>query len=234
MSDAVRIGLIGATGLIGAGVMAQCVGREDVRLTGIARREAQLPRGIRMELFVADSANWGDVIEAVRPTAIICALGTTWKKAGADEAAFRAVDRDLVLDTARTAQRLGVERFVHVSSVGADPHARAFYLRVKGETERELAKVGFARLDILRPGLLRGTRAEEDRRPAERLGIAAAPLANLLLHGRLRQYRGIKADIVAQAALALAKRAARGRFVHDNDAIRAAARTLPQLGREAL
>ena len=83
-------------------------------------------------------------------------------------------------------------------------------------------------------GLLRGTRAEEDRRPAERVGIAAAPLANLLLHGRLRQYRGIKADIVAQAALALAKRAARGRFVHDNDAIQAAARTLPQLGREAL
>ncbi|MEE8230809.1 MAG: nucleoside-diphosphate sugar epimerase, partial [Qipengyuania citrea] len=77
MSDAVRIGLIGATGLIGAGVMAQCVGREDVRLTGIARRETQLPRGIRMELFVADPANWGDVIEAVRPTAIICALGTT-------------------------------------------------------------------------------------------------------------------------------------------------------------
>ena len=70
MSDAVRIGLIGATGLIGAGVMAQCVGREDVRLTGIARRETQLPRGIRMELFVADPANWGDVIEAVRPTAI--------------------------------------------------------------------------------------------------------------------------------------------------------------------
>lgn len=233
MSDAVRIGLIGATGLIGAGVMAQCVGREDVRLTGIARREAQLPRGIRMELFVADPANWGDVIEAVRPTAIICAVGTTWKKAGADEDAFRAVDRDLVMDTARTAQRLGVERFVHVSSVGADPHARAFYLRVKGETERELAKVGFARLDILRPGLLRGTR-ENDRRPAERLGIAAAPVANLLLHGKYRQYRGIKADVVARAALALAKRAARGRFVHDNDAIQRAAHTLPQIEHEVL
>ena len=233
MSDAVRIGLIGATGLIGAGGMAQCVGREDVRLTGIARREAQLPRGIRMELFVADPANWGDVIEAVRPTAIICALGTTWKKAGADEDAFRAVDRDLVMDTARTAQRLGVERFAHVSSVGADPHARAFYLRVKGETERELAKVGFARLDILRPGLLRGTR-ENDRRPAERLGIAAAPVANLLLHGKYRQYRGIKADVVARAALALAKRAARGRFVHDNDAIQRAAHTLPQIEHEVL
>ena len=234
MSDAVRIALIGATGLVGSSVIGQCVGREDLRLTGIARREVALPRGIRMELFVAEPAKWGEVIEAVQPKAIICALGTTWKKAGTDEAAFRAVDQELVLDTARAARELGVERFVHISSVGADPMVKPFYLRVKGEVERELTKLRFNRLDILRPGLLRGTRAEEDRRPAERLGIAAAPLANLLLHGRLRQYRGIKAEIVAQAALALAKRAARGRFVHDNDAIRAAARTLPQLGREAL
>lgn len=233
MSDAVHVGLVGATGLVGTAVMAQCVGREDLRLTGIARREAKLPRGIRMELFVAEPAKWGEVIEAVRPRAIICALGTTWKKAGEDEAAFRAVDHDLVLDTARAAKELGVERFVHVSSVGADPQAKTFYLRVKGETERELTKLRFDRLDILRPGLLLGAR-ENDRRPAERLGIAAAPFAKLLLHGKYRQYRGIKADIVAQAALSLAKRAARGRFVHDNDAILRAARALPEIARETV
>ena len=231
MSDTVHVGLVGATGLIGTAVMAQRVGREDLRLTGIARREARLPRGIRMELFVAEPAKWGEVIEAVRPRAIICALGTTWKKAGEDEAAFRAVDHDLVLDTARAAKDLGVERFVHVSSVGADPQAKTFYLRVKGETERDLIKLRFDRLDILRPGLLLGAR-ENDRRTAERLGIAAAPIANLLLHGRYRQYRGIKADIVAQAALSLAKRAARGRFIHDNDAILRAARALPEIARE--
>jgi len=181
MSDALRIALVGATGLVGSAVIAQCVGREDLRLTGIARRETPLPRGIRMELFVADSAKWGEVIEAVRPKAMICALGTTRKKAGGDEAAFRAVDQQLVLDTARAAHALGVERFVHVSSVGADPMSKAFYLRVKGEVERDLAKVGFTRLDILRPGLLRGRR-RDDHRTAERLGIAAAPLANLVLH----------------------------------------------------
>ena len=153
--------------------------------------------------------------------------------AGADEAAFRAVDQDLVLDTARAARELGVERFVHISSVGADPMVKPFYLRVKGEVERELTKLRFNRLDILRPGLLRGTR-DNDRRPAERLGIAAAPVANLLLHGKYRQYRGIKADVVARAALALAKRAARGRFVHDNDAIQRAAHTLPQIEHEVL
>ena len=131
MSDTIRIALIGATGLIGTTVIGQCIGREDVRLTGIARREMKLPRGIRMELFVAEPAKWGEVIEAIRPTALICALGTTWKKAGEEEAAFRAVDHDLVLETAQAARKLNVERFVHVSSAGADPMSGKFYLKVK-------------------------------------------------------------------------------------------------------
>lgn len=229
MSDeALRLCLIGATGLIGGKVMEECIGREDVRLSAIARREAQLPRGIRMELFVAEPAKWGEVLEALRPKAVICALGTTWKKAGEDEEAFRAVDQHLVLDTARAAKEQGVDRFVAVSSVGADTASKNFYLRVKGETERELTKLRFNRLDILRPGLLRGKR-ENDRRLGERIGIAAAPVANLLLHGKYRQYRAIDAETVAQAAIALAKSAARGRFVHDNDGIVRAAKRLPQL-----
>ena len=226
--DATRICVIGATGLIGRKVMEECIGREDVRLSAIARREAKLPRGIRMELFVAEPDKWGEVLEAIRPKAVICALGTTWKKAGEDEAAFRAVDQELVLQTARAAKEQGVDRFVAISSAGADPLSKAFYLRVKGETERELTRIRFPRLDILRPGLLRGKR-ENDRRLGERLGIAAAPLTNLLLHGKYRQYRAIPADVVAQAALALAKSAARGRFVHDNDGIIRAAKRLPQL-----
>ncbi|MXO95117.1 NAD(P)H-binding protein [Erythrobacter aquimaris] len=229
MSDgALRLCVIGATGLIGGKVMEECIGREDVRLSAIARREAKLPRGIRMELFVAEPAKWGEVLEALRPKAVICALGTTWKKAGEDEEAFRAVDQHLVLETARAAKEQGVDRFVAVSSVGADTASKNFYLRVKGETERELTKLRFNRLDILRPGLLRGKR-ENDRRIGERIGIAAAPVANLLLHGKYRQYRAIEAETVAQAAISLAKSAARGRFVHDNDAILRAAKRLPQL-----
>ena len=228
MSDALRIVLVGATGLIGGKVMEACVGREDVRLSAIARREARLPKGIRMELFVAEPAKWGEVVEAIKPKVMICALGTTWKKSGEDEAAFRAVDQDLVLSVAEAAKAQGVERFVHVSSVGAAIASKNFYLRVKGEVERDLTKLRFGRLDILRPGLLRGKR-ESDRRPGERLGIAAAPFVNLLLHGGFRQYRAIRAETVAHAALALARRPARGRFIHDNDAIMRAAKALPRL-----
>ena len=229
MSDApLRIMLVGATGLVGGEVMANCVGREDVRLSAIARREAHLPPGIRMELFVAEPEKWSEVIEALQPTAVICALGTTWKKAGEEEDAFREVDERLVLDVAQAAKANGVERFAAVSSVGADAASKTFYLKVKGEVERELTRIRFSRLDILRPGLLLGARNDE-RRLGERLGQLAAPLGTLFLHGKYRQYRAIPADVVAKAALALAKRPARGRFVHDNDAIRRAARTLPVL-----
>jgi uncharacterized protein YbjT (DUF2867 family) len=147
------------------------------------------------------------VIEALRPTAVICALGSTWKKAGKDEAAFRAVDQDLVLAVARAAKEHGVERFVSVSSVGADPHAKAFYLKVKGETDRELTKIGIGRLDVLRPGLLRGRRQES--RPAEWLAMLASPMINPLLAGKRRAYRAIDAETVARAALYLAMRPAR-------------------------
>ena len=228
MSDAPRILLAGATGLIGQAVLAKAVGREDLRLAAVARREVPLPPGARMEVFVAEPAKWDEVIEALRPTAMICALGTTWRKAGKDEAAFRAVDEELVLATARAAKGHRVERFIAVSSAGADATSRNFYLRVKGEVERQLAALKFPRLDILRPGLLRGHRTN-DRRAAERLGIALSPIADLLLHGRYRSMRSIAADQVAEAALALALRKAAGRFVHDNDAILRAARSLSQL-----
>lgn len=227
MSEAPRILLAGATGLVGQAVLACAVGRADFRLAAVARGEVPLPPGARMEVFVARPDKWGEVVEALRPMAVICALGTTWKKAGKDEAAFRAVDEELVLALARAAKDNGVARFVSVSSTGADAGSRNFYLRVKGEVERQLAGLRFGRLDILRPGLLRGQRSN-DRRAAERIGIALSPLADRLLHGRYRAMRSIPAPRVAEAALALAMRKAGGRFVHDNDAILRAARSLPQ------
>ncbi len=228
MSDPVRIALVGATGLVGSELMKLCVGRRDVRLVAVARREAPMPPGARMEMFVADPDKWGEVFEAVRPAALVCALGTTWKKAGRDEAAFRAVDQELVLATARAAREQGVANFVAVSSAGADARSKTFYLRVKGEVERELQALRFKRLDILRPGLLRGPRAG-DRRIGERLAILASPLADLFLQGRFESYRSISAELVAKAALALAMRKAAGRFVHDNAAILRAAASLGYL-----
>ena len=223
MSEPTRIALVGASGLVGQSLIRLAVGRPDLRIVAIARREIPLPKGARMEVLVADPAGWPDAIAAANANALVCALGTTWAKAGKDEAAFRAVDAELVLACARAAKAAKIRQMIVVSSVGADAGARNFYLRVKGEVEQALGKVGIPRLDVVRPGLLRGPRAE--RRAAEALAQIASPFADhLLLHGKYRKYRSIRADTLARAIVGLTREKAAGRFVFEHDAILRAAR----------
>lgn len=223
-----RILLAGATGMVGRAVMQLAVRQPSLQLIALARREAPLPLGGRIQMRVADPAEWPDLIAAIVPDAAICALGTTWKRAGEDEAAFRAVDQDLVLGFARAARQAGAGNFVLVSSVGADAHGKTLYLRVKGEVEAGLTGLKFRRLDILRPGLLRGARDES--RPLERLAMLASPLTDLVLHGDQRRYRSIDARLVAAAALQCAGERAAGRFVHEHDGLLRAARRLEGAG----
>lgn len=218
MSDPVRVLLLGASGLVGRCVLEQAVGRSEMRLVGLSRREVAMPPGALMEVHLAPVEGWEQEITAIAPSHVICALGTTIRKQGGDVAAFAAVDRDLVLRVARFAKKAGAKGFVVISSVGADPAAKALYLRTKGEMEAGLARVGLARTDVLRPGLLRGERAS-DMRPLERIGAVLAPVADQFLRGERRKYRSIRAADVAAAALQTVREKAPGRFVHQHDEI---------------
>ena len=119
--------------------------------------------------------------------------------------------------------RAGAQNFVLISSVGAAMGSRSFYLRTKGEIEHNVEQLGFSRVDILRPGLLRGMRGS-DRRLRERLGIALSPLTDRILQGPARKFRSLDAGLVARAALQFVQHDAEGDFVHVNDAIHRAAR----------
>ncbi|WP_338465911.1 NAD(P)H-binding protein [Novosphingobium sp. ZN18A2] len=229
MSDVRRVVLLGATGMIGRQVMQRSVGRPEIRLTAVARREVRLPEGARMELLLADPSHWEDAIAASRPDVAVIALGTTIRAEGGDKDAFRAVDRDLVLACAKAAKDAGARQLIAVSSVGARAASRNFYLSVKGETEEALGKMRFDRLDILRPGLLRGRR-EGPLRVGERIGMLAAPLVDPFLRGGWSKYRSIKASAVADAILALAGARARGRFMHEHEAMRRAIREAARRG----
>ncbi|MFA7586727.1 MAG: NAD(P)H-binding protein [Novosphingobium sp.] len=217
MSSPRRTCLVGATGLVGASVIAGAVGRHDVRVIGVARREMALPPGARMEMLLADPDRWPDAIAASGASVLVCALGTTMKAAGEDKAAFRRVDHDLVVACGQAAKAAGIEHMIVVSSAGADQGSRNFYLRTKGEMEGALSRLRLKRLDILRPGLIRGPR--DERRPLERVGQVVAPLTDLFLHGGYRKYRSIRATTLAQAILALAREKAGGHFIHEHDAM---------------
>jgi uncharacterized protein YbjT (DUF2867 family) len=84
--------------------------------------------------------------------------------------------------------------------------------------EAALEALGFERLDILRPGLLRGERGGE-RRLGERIGIALSPAVNLVLRGSLDRFAAIDADRVAAAIAGALRQAEPGTFRHENRAI---------------
>jgi len=153
-------------------------------------------------------------LAGVKADEAFCTLGTTIKTAGS-EAEFRKVDFDCVLLFARAAVRAGAQRFVVVSSVGANPASKNFYLRVKGEMEEALRGLNFAATDVLQPGLLLGMRPE--LRPLELAAQIGMPLANLFLQGEAKKYRGIAAESVGKAMLGAARTGRKSftRYTHD-------------------
>jgi uncharacterized protein YbjT (DUF2867 family) len=119
------------------------------------------------------------------------------------------------------ARRCGVSTFVLVSSVGADPASRTFYLRVKGEAERAVSSVGFEAVYVLRPGLLLGPRSEH--RAGEAVAQRVVPWLSAVLQGPLRRYRAIPAAIVGRAMVGAALGRDTGVHVLHFDDIEAAA-----------
>ena len=123
---------------------------------------------------------------------MVITLGTTMAAAGSQQA-FRAVDQDAVLATARAARAAGATRCGVVTAMGANTQSRIFYNRVKGEVEQALEGLGFATLMIARPSLMAGERhlLQQTARPAESLSITAlrwlgplVPANYRLVHGR--------------------------------------------------
>lgn len=142
----------------------------------------------------------------------VSCLGTTIRQAGS-QAAFRAIDFDLVRDMAEVARRHGAQQAIVVSSVGADARSRNFYLKTKGELEDELPRLGFARCDFLQPGLLIGDRGGP-KRFAEGLAQRWLPLVDPILRGRLSAYRSIGADAVARSVVRLVGQGGSGVYRH--------------------
>jgi uncharacterized protein YbjT (DUF2867 family) len=143
-----------------------------------------------------------------------CCLGTTMRAAGSREA-FREVDLVYPVTIARMALAAGATRCFFVSAMGADPNSRVFYNQVKGELERELARLELRTVYAFRPSLISGSRREF--RLGERTALVLMLPISLLLPARVRP---IAAVDVARAMHACGRRSAAGRFVIPSDEIR--------------
>jgi uncharacterized protein YbjT (DUF2867 family) len=211
-----RVILLGASGLVG-GFCLHALLQESVYSQVILLNRRELKVGLYPKLVqsIVDFDNLREE-DFAGPCDIFCALGTTIRKAGS-QGAFRRVDFEYPLAAAKLARQAGAKQFVLVSSVGADPVSKNFYLRTKGELEQEIVKLGFQAVHIFRPSLLLGDRKEF--RFGERVMQAIAPLLNLLMVGPLRRYRAIKASAVGKAMAVAAREESHGVFVHEYDAI---------------
>jgi len=220
--------LAGATGLVGSQVLKELLAdaRWHGRVFAPVRRklEANDPRLVPLVTDFSDKPDRGVELETSlksllageRIATFVCCLGTTIKTAGSREA-FIAIDRELVLRLAGLSRKLGARQAILVSSAGASRQSGNFYLRVKGEVEDGIEAQGFARVDLLRPGLLIGARNE--RRPGESVAQVLSPIGDLFLRGRFARYRSIAASDVAKAALRLIGNAEEGVFAHDTPAL---------------
>lgn len=216
-----RAVIIGATGLVGSELLRQLL--VDARFTTVVvlgRRSTGVTHGkLREHVIDFDApASWSELVTG---DVLFSALGTTLRAAGTPAAQFK-VDHTYQYRVAEAARRHGVHTYVLVSSGGASPRSRIFYTRMKGELERDVEGLRFARTRILRPGLLDGERREV--RAGEQWVLRVLrPLGPVLPYS----LKPIPAAIVARAAIAAAFDPAPG-------TVRYEARELFRLGRPAV
>ncbi len=209
--------LAGATGLVGGFVLRQLLASEWYsQVIALTRRTMNVDHP-KLEQRLVDF----DQLQSIDlPLAedVFCALGTTIKKAGSQEA-FRRVDLDYPRALANKAAASGAQQFLLVSSVGANARSRNFYLRTKGELEDAVSALPYKGFHVFRPSLLLGPR--EERRPAERLAEALMKGLSPVLIDGLRKYRPIKAEEVARAMVAAAVAGGPGRKVYEHEQLKA-------------
>lgn len=205
--------IAGATGLVGGECLKLLLDRYDT-VTAFVRRSTGRTHARLLERHI-DFDRLG-TMEIPPGAHVYCALGTTIKTAGSQEA-FRHVDYDYPKMLAeRTADAPGT-RFMLVSSVGANARSGNFYLRTKGELEDAVRALPIEAVHIFRPSVLVGERTES--RPGERFGIVMTEALGFLLLGALRKYRAMPAPVLAAAMVAAANRDARGQFIYHYDEI---------------
>lgn len=188
--------IVGATGLVGGECLRLFADSPTfARVVTLTRRPLRGTPPAKVESHVIDFERLDAAAEHFRVSHIVCALGTTIKKAGS-QARFRRVDHDYPLAAAQLGLRQGARHFLLVSALGANPQSRIFYNRVKGDVEEAIRALPYPSVTIVRPSLLMGER--EETRLGEVIGKAFARFAP-------RRYRPVRARDVAASILRAAQ-----------------------------
>lgn len=209
--------LAGATGLIGGHCLEALLASPLYDRVRVVARRAPAITHPKLEVIVTEFDKLGTCSARIDADDVFCCLGTTIARAGSLEA-FVRVDRDYPVELARLAKTNGASQFLLISSVGADVKSPNYYLRTKGEAEAAITEMGYDALQILRPSLLLGERAEF--RWKEKFAEPFARLFSFAMVGPLEKYRAIEGSMVARAMVAIASEGQSGVHIHQGQTLR--------------
>lgn len=154
-----KVLLFGATGMVGQGVLRECLLDPDVtQVIAVGRSASGHEAHPKLREVVAKDLFDLSPVEAELAGADACFFCLGVSSAGMSEADYTRVTYDLTLSIAKTLVRLGAEKmtFVYVSGAGTDSteEGRSMWARVKGKTENALLALPFRRAIMFRPGFI--------------------------------------------------------------------------------
>ena len=157
--SATRISVLifGATGMVGQGVLRECLLDPDVeRVVSVGRSSIRRSDAKLREVIVADLFDLSPFQSQLSGfDACFFCLGVS--SAGMSEADYTHVTYDLTIGTAKLLARLNPQMtFIYVSGAGTDTseRGRSMWARVKGRTENEILRLPFKAASMFRPALI--------------------------------------------------------------------------------
>lgn len=152
-----RVIVFGATGMIGQGVLIECLEAKDVtEVVVVGRKSCGVKNPKLTEHLLADPGDLSSIEDHLAGLdACFWALGIS--SVGLSEEAYRKVTLDLTVRAAKTLvkQSPGLT-FAFISGASTDHtgKSRQMWARVKGEAENAVLGMGFARAFAFRPGVI--------------------------------------------------------------------------------
>jgi len=152
-----KVILFGATGMIGQGVLHECLLDTDVQCVLSIARSATGQRHPKLrELIHSDFLDFSAIENQLSGfDACFFCLGVS--SVGMREEDYRRITYDFTMAAARTLARLNPNMtFVYVSGTGTDSseHGRTMWARVKGQTENALLRLPFKAAYMVRPAVI--------------------------------------------------------------------------------
>ena len=151
-----KVILFGATGMVGQGVLRECLLRGEVSGVLAIGRSATGQQHAKLREVVQKDLRDLTAIEADLAGYDACFFCLGVSSAGMRETDYSRVTYDLTLTVARTLLKINPDMtFIYVSGTGTDSSekGRSMWARVKGRTENDLLKLGFKSAYMFPPAI---------------------------------------------------------------------------------